>query len=166
MILIDNRQDIIEITEELIKLIKDIVKYTLKQEMFYWDYEISIIFIDNENIKKINNEYRNINEETDVLSFPMLEYPKGKTYKDVYVDFEFDDSYFNENKIVLGDIALSFEKAKEQSIEFGHSLLREISYLVVHSVLHLLGYDHMENEDKLKMRKREEEILKSFNLAR
>lgn len=166
MILIDNRQDIIEITEELIKLIKDIVKYTLKQEMFYWDYEISIIFIDNENIKKINNEYRNINEETDVLSFPMLEYPKGKTYKDVYVDFEFDDSYFNENKIVLGDIALSFERAKEQSIEFGHSLLREISYLVVHSVLHLLGYDHMENEDKLKMRKREEEILKSFNLAR
>jgi len=166
MILTDNRQNKIEITDELEKVVKEVVEYTLKEEKVELEYEVSIIFVDNEEIRTINKEFRNIDRETDVLSFPMLEYPKNKAYKDVYLNFDFDDSYFDEGKLILGDMALSLEKAKEQSIEYGHSFLREVSYLTVHSMLHLLGYDHMEEEEKAIMRVREEEILKAFNLIR
>ena len=93
----------------------------------------------------------------------MLNYPKGKVFKEVYVNYEFEQSDLDDGNLVLGDIALSLEKAKEQSIEFGHSFLREASYLTVHSVLHLLGYDHMEEDEKEIMRKREEEILNNFH---
>ena len=166
MILNDNRQNKIEVTDELEKVVKEVVEYTLKEEKVELEYEVSIIFVDNEEIRTINKEFRNIDRETDVLSFPMLEYPKNKAYKDVYLNFDFDDSYFDEGKLILGDMALSLEKAKEQSIEYGHSFLREVSYLTVHSMLHLLGYDHMEEEEKAIMRVREEEILKAFNLIR
>jgi len=166
MILTDNRQNKIEVTDELEKVVKEVVEYTLKEEKVELEYEVSIIFVDNEEIRTINSEFRDIDRETDVLSFPMLDYPKNKVYKDVYLNFDFDDSYFDEGKLILGDMALSLEKAKEQSIEYGHSFLREVCYLTVHSMLHLLGYDHMEDEEKTIMRVREEEILKAFNLIR
>lgn len=166
MILSDNRQNKIEITEEIELLLQNIINYTLKEEKVSMEYEVSLIFVDNCSIKEINREYRNIDRETDVLSFPMLEYPAKKVYKDIYINFEFDESYFDEKYLVLGDIAVSLEKALEQSIEYGHSFLRETAYLVVHSTLHLLGYDHMEEDDKVVMRKREEEILESFSINR
>lgn len=166
MILTDNRQNKIEVTEELNALLKSIIDYTLKEENVTLEYELSLIFVDNDSIKEINREYRGIDKETDVLSFPMLEYPAGKVFKDVYINFKFDESFFDDEFLVLGDIAVSLEKALEQSIEFGHSYLRETAYLIVHSTLHLLGYDHMEEEDKVLMRKREEEILESFSISR
>lgn len=166
MIFIDNRQDKIEVTEELENIIKNVIEYALKEEQVNISCEISIIFIDNEEIKVINKENRNIDKVTDVLSFPMLDYPKGKVFKEVYCNCEFEESDLDDGNLVLGDIALSLERAKEQSIEFGHSFLREASYLTVHSVLHLLGYDHMEEEEKACMRKREEEILNKFELIR
>ena len=83
-----------------------------------------------------------------MLSFPMLDYPKDKAFKDVYKNYEFDETYMDGEELVLGDIVLSLEKALEQSKEYNHSFKREASYLVVHSVLHLLGYDHMEEDEK------------------
>lgn len=166
MIFIDNRQNNIELTNENIEILKEITDYTLKEEGVLLDYEISIIFIDNNMIRELNLEFRNIDKETDVLSFPMLEYIPKKVFKDLYLNYNFTDDYFDDGNLILGDIALSLEKAKEQSEEYGHSFIREICYLIIHSLLHLLGYDHMEEDDKLKMRKREEEILEKFNIKR
>lgn len=166
MLLIDNRQNKIEVTNELEDLLEKIIDFTLKEEKVLIDYEISLIFTDNSEIRTINNDYRKIDKETDVLSFPMLEYPKDKVYKDVYQNYKFDDSYFDEGKLVLGDIAISLERAKEQCEEYGHSFFREVCYLSVHSILHLLGYDHMEEDEKLVMRNREEYILQEFNIIR
>lgn len=125
-----------------------------------------MLFVDNEEIREINSDTRNIDRETDVLSFPMLDYDDKKVFKEIYKEYKFSQSDFDGDELVLGDIVLSLEKALEQSIEFNHSFEREASYLVVHSVLHLLGYDHMEEEDKIIMRKREEEILNKLNITR
>ena len=166
MILFEDRQTKVKINDGLVKSMEKIIDFALKSEKLILDYEISIIYVDNKKIREINNEFRNIDKETDVLSFPMLEYPKGKVYKDIYLESKLDDSFFDESKLVLGDIAISAEKAMEQSQEFGHSFERETVYLTVHSILHLLGYDHMVEAEKVIMRKREEEILNNFNLIR
>lgn len=165
MIYIDDRQDKIKVTEEMVDAIKEIIDYALKEEGVKVDYEVSLIFVDNENIRLINNEQRNIDSVTDVLSFPMLEYPQDEVFKDVYINYEFDDSFYDDGNLVLGDIALSLERAQEQSLEYNHSFIRETCYLIVHSILHLLGYDHM-GDDKVIMRKREEEILNKFKISR
>ena len=166
MIFIDNRQNKINFSKGNEDIIKKLIDYALKVEGVNIEYEVSVILIDNETIKKINNETRNIDSITDVLSFPMLDYPEKKVYKEVYKDIEFGDIYLDEGRIVLGDIALSLERAEEQRLEFGHSFIRECAYLTLHSVLHLLGYDHMEDNDKEIMRSREEEILKKFKINR
>lgn len=165
MILIDNRQNKVEVSEKDLSMIKEMIDYAIRAEGVKCDYELSIIFVDNESIKKLNSEFRGIDRETDVLSFPMLDYEKHKVFKEVYNDFKFTDEYFDDGKLVIGDMALSLEKALSQSKEYDHSFLRETCYLTVHSVLHLLGYDHIEECDKKVMRKREEEILEKFNLA-
>ena len=166
MIYIDDRQDEIKVNEEFENKIKEIIDYALKEERVNIDYEISVVFIDNNSIKEINKDYRNIDKVTDVLSFPMLDYEEGKVFKDIYLNYEFDESDLDEGNLVLGDIALSLEKAEEQSKEFEQSFLRETCYLTIHSVLHLLGYDHIKEDEKAIMRQREEEILKNFNLQR
>lgn len=166
MLYTENRQEKLEVTEDLIKKITEVSEFALKEEGVTEEYQISLLFVDNEEIREINKETRNIDRETDVLSFPMLDFENGKVYKDMYIGFEFDETYKDGNELVLGDMVLSLEKAKEQSVEFGHSYEREVCYLVIHSILHLLGYDHMIEEDKVKMRCREEEILKKFNIKR
>lgn len=166
MIFIDNRQTKISLGDNVEDTLRKIISYTLMAENVSFECEVSLIFIDNEQIRDLNKEYRDIDKETDVLSFPMLEYPSGKVFKDVYINHRFEDSFYDEGRLVLGDIAISLEKAKAQSEEYGHSLLREVCYLTVHSVLHLLGYDHMEEKEKSIMRSREEEILNKFNINR
>ena len=166
MIYTDNRQEKIEVTEELVKELEHTIEFALKEEEVNIPFEISLLFVDNDEIREINNETRNIDKETDVLSFPMLDYPKDKAFKDVYKNYEFDETYMDGEELVLGDIVLSLEKALEQSKEYNHSYKREASYLVVHSVLHLLGYDHMEEDEKKVMRKREEEILGQLDIRR
>lgn len=96
----------------------------------------------------------------------MLDFEEGKVFKEVYSDNVFDETYLDGDELVLGDMVLSLERALEQSEEYNHSYEREVSYLVVHSILHLLGYDHMEIDEKRIMRKREEEILNKFNIVR
>ena len=166
MIYVDNRQNKINITETEIDGLKNVINKALIEEEVTIPCEVSLVFVDNLEIKEINNETRGIDRSTDVLSFPMLDYEDKKVFKECYKDFNFDITYKDGNELVLGDIVLSLERAKEQSIEYNHSFQREASYLVVHSVLHLLGYDHMEEDDKRKMRKREEEILNKLNISR
>ncbi len=166
MIYVDDRQDKIEVTDEFIKKLESVINFALKEEDVFIDCEISMLFVDNEEIRGINNETRGIDRATDVLSFPMLDYENKKVFKEIYKDNNFDVTFMDGEELVLGDIVLSLERTLEQSKEYNHSFEREACYLVVHSVLHLLGYDHMEDEDKKIMRKREEEILGKLDITR
>lgn len=166
MIYVDDRQDKIEVTDEFIKKLESVISFALKEEEVYINCEISMLFVDNEEIRDINNETRGIDRSTDVLSFPMLDYDNKKVFKEMYKDNNFDATFMDGEELVLGDIVLSLERTLEQSKEYNHSFEREACYLVVHSVLHLLGYDHMEDEDKKIMRRREEEILGKLDITR
>lgn len=166
MIYVDDRQDKIEVTDEFIKKLESVISFALKEEEVYIDCEISMLFVDNEEIRDINNETRGIDRATDVLSFPMLDYDNKKVFKEMYKDNNFDATFMDGEELVLGDIVLSLERTLEQSKEYNHSFEREACYLVVHSVLHLLGYDHMEDEEKKIMRRREEEILGKLDITR
>ncbi len=118
---------------------------------------ITVTLTNPENIKEINREYRNIDRATDVLSFPMFEKDElGEKIKNN--DFEHVD--------VLGDLVISIEKVKEQAKEYGHSFERELSYMLVHGFYHLMGYDHIEEEDKRQMRPKEEKILNDLKILR
>lgn len=118
---------------------------------------ITITLTTPNNIQKINKEYRNIDKATDVLSFPMFEKDELDN-KIRNQDFEHED--------VLGDIVISIEKVEEQAKEYGHSFERELSYMVVHGFYHLMGYDHIEEEDKKVMRPKEEKILNILKIVR
>lgn len=166
MIYVDNRQEKLEVEDDFVDQLKKVIEFTLKEEEVNIECEISLVFVDNDEIKQINNDTRKINKETDVLSFPMLEYENQKVFKEMYKGYKFSQSDFDGDELVLGDVVLSLEKALEQSKEFNHSFEREASYLVVHSILHLLGYDHMEDDEKKIMRSREEEILNKLNIPR
>ena len=137
---INNLQKEVEIDEKLYEDFKNIITKATEMEG-YDGGEISIAFVNNEKIKELNNKFRNINEETDVLSFPM-------------------------DEEILGDIIISAEKALSQSKDYGHSFKREICYLVTHGILHLLGYDHKTDGEKKEMRKKEERILKELEIKR
>lgn len=118
---------------------------------------VTITLTNPENIRRLNQTYRNIDRATDVLSFPMFE--KDELEKKIKKqEFMHDD--------VLGDIVISVEKVEEQAKEYGHSFERELSYMVVHGFYHLMGYDHIQEEDKKKMRPKEEKVLKELNLTR
>ena len=166
MLYTNNRQNSIEVTDDLINIINEVCDVALKDEEVTIPYQISLLFVDNNEIREINNETRGIDKVTDVLSFPMLDYPENMVFKNVYKNKKFNEIYLDGEELVLGDMVLSLERAKEQSIEYNHSFEREVCYLVVHSILHLLGYDHMNDEDKAKMRTREEEILGKLNIKR
>ncbi|CDM68629.1 Endoribonuclease YbeY [Clostridium bornimense] len=167
MIYIENNQSKKEVKDELNDLLEEVINFTIEEEKVDVDVEVSLLYVDNEEIKNINKEFRKIDRVTDVLSFPMLSYPEGKVYKDIYYkDKELLERNLDNGVLILGDIVLSLERAEEQRIEFGHSFLREAAYLTVHSVLHLLGYDHINDSDKEKMRRREEEILNKFQITR
>ena len=139
------------------KLIEEVVRNVLISEKIDENIDVYVTLTNNEEIHKINNEYRNVDKPTDVLSFPIYEREEIKSLK--------SKKKSNEEK-VLGDIIISVEKVKEQAEEYGHTFERELAYLVTHGMLHLLGYDHMIDEEKIMMRKREEEILSSLGIFR
>lgn len=138
-----------EIEENIDFNLMDLLNYSLKY-LNLDNIEFNIIFVNNDRIKEINNEYRKINDYTDVISFALE---------------DIDKSTF-EGLRVLGDIYISMDKAKEQAIEYNHSLKREISFLSIHGLLHLLGYDHMNIEDEKIMNKLQEEILNEYGIKR
>ena len=143
-VFITNEQDKIEIPAEWEEKINQVAAICLREEQLPEDVEVDLLFVDNEAIREMNLEYRDKDSATDVLSFPMYE-----------PDEEIDD----EEEVLLGDIVISLERAQEQCEEYGHSLEREVMYLLVHGLLHLAGYDHMEEEEKKVMRAQEEKLL-------
>ncbi len=153
-IYISNEQDKVEVTPALRGLVRRAVTKALKYEKFPYKAEISVTFTDNKGIHALNLEHRGIDRPTDVLSFPL--YDAGEM-----------DKPDSDGQLPLGDIVLSLEKASEQAKEYGHSFEREVAFLCVHSVLHLLGYDHELGESEEKdMFFRQEEVLKKMKLER
>ena len=152
MIYFLNDQDKFKISYSLKMLVRRAVLASLDYEGYCNRAEVSLTFTDNEGIKRLNKEFRNIDKETDVLSFPLTDY----TGTDMCID---------EPEMSLGDIVISLERAAAQAEEFGHSFEREVAFLTVHSMLHLLGYDHVNSEDEeLEMRRRQSEILAKMGL--
>lgn len=153
-VLIDNRTDW-NLTPEFEKLINDVALKCLEYEDFHTDCEISVSFVTGDEIKEINSQFRHIDKETDVLSFPMLTFEED------------EEAEVNENdEIILGDIIISVERAKEQAKEYGHSLEREIAFLTAHSMFHLLGYDHMEENEEKEMFAKQKEVLDILGVKR
>lgn len=148
----------IEPKEEYEKIISKVLEECFKVEgLEKSKFIVSITLTNPEHIRKLNNEYRNIDKETDVLSFPMFE------------KAEIDDIILNkrfEVEDVLGDMVISIPKVEEQAKEYEHSFERELSYMVVHSFYHLMGYDHIKEEDKSIMRPKEEFVLQNLKITR
>ena len=150
-VIITDEQDKIEIPVEWEAKINQVAEICFQEEQIPAEAEVDLLFVDNETIREMNREYRDKDMATDVLSFPMYE-----------ADEEIDD----EEEILFGDIVISLERAQEQCQEYGHSLEREVMYLLVHGLLHLAGYDHMEEEDKKQMRAQEEKLLAEIGAIR
>ena len=155
-----NQQKQYKVGRDIKDLIKRCCLATLEYMDFRTDVEISVVLTDNEEIRTLNSLHRNIDRATDVLSFPMFEYDENGEIIEDYAEF-------NEmGELCLGDIVISMERAHEQAEEYGHSSEREIGFLTVHSMLHLLGYDHMTPEDEEEMFGYQREILDKIGLVR
>ncbi len=134
--------------EEELKTVHEVLVHGLKK-LNIDEAIFNVIIVNNDYIHKLNKEYRNIDRETDVITFALE-----------------DDKTFNPEIRILGDVYISIDKAKSQSVEYGHSLLRELCFLAVHGMLHLLGYDHMNKEDEEEMFGLQEEILDGYGIKR
>lgn len=154
-VIINNMQNKIEVSKELEDLIAKVINASLLAENVSGDVEVSIVLVDDEYIQNLNKNYRSIDAPTDVLSFAMRE----------SVD-ESDISFECEEEELLGDVVISLERARGQAEEYGHSIEREIGFLVTHGILHLLGYDHETESERAVMRNKEEKILESIGLTR
>ena len=140
------------------EIIQKVVLAALDYEDCPYEAEVNVVLTDNEEIRRLNREYRDIDRPTDVLSFPMVEYEKPSDFS--HVEEEYADCFNPETgELMLGDIILSVDKIKEQAESYGHSQTRELAFLVAHSMLHLCGYDHMEEAEREEMERRQREIL-------
>ena len=159
-------------------LIERVVMGCMDYEKCPYEAEVNVLLTNNEEIHKINKEYRGIDRPTDVLSFPMVDYDKPANFdpNKKYPTLLFceggpqnaSEDYFNfeTGELVLGDIIISVDKVYEQAESYGHSLERELGFLVAHSMLHLFGYDHMEEEEREQMEARQREILNGLSILR
>ncbi|SEH60509.1 probable rRNA maturation factor [Halobacillus karajensis] len=155
MITIDFQDETNSVDEAFVDMIQRIIHFAGEKEEVNGDAEVSVSFVDNKHIQEINRNYRQKDEPTDVISFAMQELGEDEL------------NVLDENMpLMLGDIVISVDKAKEQAEEYNHSLEREFGFLALHGFLHLLGYDHLNEEDEKKMFGRQEEILYEFGLQR
>lgn len=149
----------VSLSAELCDVVKNVSAKVLEQEGVAFEVSLSVTITDNAEIREINREHRSIDAPTDVLSFPMLDYAEpGK--------IEAEETDFENGRLVLGDIVISDERARQQAAEYGHSVEREYGFLVAHSTLHLLGYDHEAEDERAVMREKEEKALASLGLNR
>lgn len=154
----------LELGLDYLKLAEEVSEAVLDYEKCPYESQIELLLTDNEEIQRINHEFREIDRPTDVLSFPMVDFVVPAEY-----DFlEEDDSCFDPEtgELMLGNIVISKEKVVSQAEEYGHSVKREYAFLIAHSMLHLLGYDHMEEEEREEMESRQREILKQLGIER
>ena len=149
-VFIKNNQKAVTVTPKMRALVKTAITATLDHEQIENKCEVSVTFSDNEKIRALNRDYRNIDRATDVLSFPL---------------YEKDELEGAIGELMLGDIVLSLERAGEQAEEYGHSFEREVAFLCVHSMLHLLGYDHENESDEEEMRAAQREIMDMLRLS-
>lgn len=155
MIYFENAQEALDVSYKLKMLVRRAIEATLDYEQFGNACEVSVTFTDNEGIHELNKKFRGVDRPTDVLSFPLFDY-----------EGESEEPPVDELFGMLGDIVLSLEQAKRQAEEYGHSFEREVAFLTVHSMLHLLGYDHETGEeDEAEMRQKQTAIMEIMGLA-
>ncbi|MBT2685737.1 rRNA maturation RNase YbeY [Bacillus sp. ISL-37] len=152
---IDFLDEINELKQEEINEIEKLLNYTAEKENVQEGSELSVTFVSNERIQEINREYRDKDRPTDVISFALEEMGEGEL-----------EIVGDGIPRVLGDIIISIPKAREQAEEYNHSFMRELGFLAVHGLLHLLGYDHMNEQDEKQMFDRQKEILDGYGLGR
>ena len=142
-----------------------VMEAALEQEGCPYEASIELLLTDNEGIHAMNREFRNIDRPTDVLSFPNVDYEAPADFEGIEACVE---DYFDPEtgELCLGDIVISIDKVYEQAQEYGHAPLREFAFLVAHSMLHLLGYDHMEPDEAKVMEAKQEEILTKLGITR
>lgn len=145
-------------------LAKEVAEKVLELEKCPYEVQVNLIVTDNEEIKRVNTEFRGIASPTDVLSFPNCEYPIPGDFSAVEDDISCMD--LDTQELVLGDIMISVDKVISQAEEYGHSTRREFAFLVAHSMLHLTGYDHMEPQEAQEMERFQEEVLQSLGIGR
>lgn len=141
-----------------------VINAALDYEECPYEAEVSLTLVDNNKIHDINKEFRDIDRPTDVLSFPMVEYDDAGEF----AFLEDEDDCFNPEtgELMLGDIIISLDKVEEQAIAYGHSFTREYAFLIAHSMLHLMGYDHMTDDDASIMEAKQRAILDNLNITR
>lgn len=146
-------------------LVNEVLSAVLSEENCPYESQVNLLITDNEGIREYNRQYRNIDSATDVLSFPMITFEKESDFSVVEGR---EAEYFEpeSGELVLGDIIISADRVKEQAKQFGHSEKREFAFLTVHSLLHLCGYDHMEEIEALVMEKKQEDVLKKLGITR
>ncbi|MDD6440753.1 MAG: rRNA maturation RNase YbeY [bacterium] len=162
-IFLENEGDL-ELALNYLELAEEVAEAVLDYENCPYESQVELLLTDNEEIRRINQEFREIDRPTDVLSFPMVDFGSPAEY-----DFlEEDDSLFDPEtgELMLGNIVISKEKVISQAEEYGHSVKREYAFLIAHSMLHLLGYDHMEEEERTVMERKQREILKKLKIER
>lgn len=140
------------------EIVQEIVAAALDYEQCPYEAEVNVLFTDNAAIQEINRDYRQMDAPTDVLSFPMIEFEQESDFSHVE---EHAEDFFNPEtgELLLGDIVISVEKVMEQAEKYGHSTRRELAFLIAHSMLHLCGYDHMEEGERERMEQKQREIL-------
>lgn len=146
-------------------LAEEVVAFVLEHESFPYETEVNLTLTDNEGIRDINRTYRGIDAATDVLSFPMLSYGQAGDFSALEENYE-DNFNPDTGEIMLGDIVISTDRVKEQAAAYGHSERREFAFLIVHSMLHLFGYDHMTPEDAAVMEPKQKQILEKMHILR
>ncbi|WHY55130.1 rRNA maturation RNase YbeY [Peribacillus simplex] len=152
---IDLMDETNEVTEEAQRLVESILQFAARKENIEKDTELSVTFVDNDRIREINKEYRHKDSATDVISFALEEMGEDEV-----------EIVGAEMPRMLGDIIISIERTNEQAEEYGHSFDRELGFLALHGFLHLLGFDHMNEEDEKVMFTKQKEILEEYGLSR
>jgi probable rRNA maturation factor len=147
------------------KLIRDVIDAAVKYEKCPYEPEVSVLITGSGEIHDLNRQYRNVDSETDVLSFPAIEYGKPADFS--FIKKGSADYFDMENgALILGDIVLCLERVRKQAGEYGHSQKRELGFLVAHSMLHLFGYDHIDDAERAVMERRQDEILNGIGITR
>mgnify|MGYP000220811776 CR=1 FL=1 len=146
-------------------IIRKVVEECLDEEDFPYETEVSVLLTDDNEIQELNKNFRGKDAPTDVLSFPALEYPKAGDFSCLE---DLGDEYFNPEtgELILGDIVISVDRAMSQAEEYGHSILREIAFLTAHSMFHLMGYDHMTDEERIVMEDKQNKVLDKLKIYR
>ena len=147
------------------EIVDKIMDAVTQMENCPYETTVNLLLVDNEGIREYNRNFRDIDKETDVLSFPNIPFEQPGDFTCAESD-EADCFDPDSGELILGDIILSVEKVKSQAAEYGHGVLREFAFLVAHSMFHLCGYDHMEEQDAAMMEKKQEDVLGSLGIGR